>query len=48
MALEGLLRLVQMKPSTKKMALLKKTFLEKFIFGDDGKILTVRQWRAAW
>ena len=23
-------------------------FLEKFIFGDDGKIHTVRQWRAAW
>ena len=23
-------------------------FLEKFIFGEDGKIHTVRQWRAAW
>ena len=23
-------------------------FLEKFIFGKDGKIHTVRQWRAAW
>ena len=26
----------------------KDLFLEKFIFGDDGKIHTVRQWRAAW
>ena len=24
------------------------SFLEKFVFGDDGKIHTVRQWRAAW
>ena len=23
-------------------------FLEKFIFGEDGKIHTLRQWRAAW
>lgn len=23
-------------------------FLEKFVFGDDNKIHTVRQWRAAW
>jgi hypothetical protein len=26
----------------------KDLFLEKFIFGKDGKIHTVRQWRAAW
>ena len=26
----------------------KDFFLEKFIFGEDGKIHTVRQWRAAW
>jgi hypothetical protein len=26
----------------------KDLFLEKFVFGKDGKIHTVRQWRAAW
>ena len=50
--LEGVRSLVEVTSTETKYkkdgTLEKDLFLEKFIFGDDGKIHTVRQWRAAW
>ncbi len=50
--LEGVRSLVEVTSTETKYkkdgTIEKDLFLEKFIFGDDGKIHTVRQWRAAW
>ena len=50
--LEGVRSLVEVASTETKYkkdgTVEKDFFLEKFIFGDDGKIHTVRQWRAAW
>ncbi len=50
--LEGVRSLVEVTSTETKYkkdgTVEKDLFLEKFIFGDDGKIHTVRQWRAAW
>ena len=50
--LEGVRSLVEVTSTETKYkkdgSVEKDLFLEKFIFGDDGKIHTVRQWRAAW
>ena len=50
--LDGVRSLVEVTSSETKYkkdgTVEKDLFLEKFIFGDDGKIHTVRQWRAAW
>ena len=50
--LDGVRRIVEVGSNETKYkkdgTVEKDLFLEKFIFGDDGKIHTVRQWRAAW
>lgn len=50
--LDGVRTLVEVTSSETKYkkdgTIEKDLFLEKFIFGKDGKIHTVRQWRAAW
>ena len=50
--LDGVRRVVQVSLNQTKYkkdgTIEEDFFLEKFVFGDDGKIHTVRQWRAAW
>ena len=50
--LDGVRRIVEVSSKETKYkkdgTVEEDSFLEKFIFGEDGKIHTVRQWRAAW